>query len=157
MGKKKRAAVDTDMFALNVVKAQAEKRYTYGLAYPALKADAARAADGAIDFASPEVVEAAAWSWMLKSRDVGLMHDDSLGGGHAQVVESHIWRGAPWTTKAADGGEVTIRPGDWCVGVVWSPEAWEQVKKGAIRGYSMQGVAQRSKPSKSTLAKLRRR
>lgn len=155
MSKRKRA-IGTDAIAIQVIKAQAEQRFTYGLAYPALKADAARAADGMIDFAQPAVIEAAAWSFMLKSRDVGLMHDDSLGGGHAQVVESHVWRGPRWTTKAADGSTVTISPGDWCIGVIWSPEAWEQVKKGTIRGYSMQGAARRSKPSTRTLAKLRR-
>lgn len=153
---KKRKAIGTDTIAMHVIKAQEEKRFTYGLAYPAMKADTARAADGMIDFASASVIEAASWAWMLKSRDVGLMHDDSLGGGHAQVVESHIWRGEPWTTKAADGSMVTISPGDWCIGVIWSPQAWEQVRKGLIRGYSMQGAARRSKPSKGVLAKLRR-
>lgn len=156
MSKKKRA-MGTDTIAVTILKAQEEKRFTYGLCYPALRVDSARAADGAIDFASPSVIEAAAWAFMLKGGgDVGLMHNDSLGGGHAQVVESHIWRGEPWTTKAADGSVQTIREGDWCLGVIWSPEAWEQVKKGLIRGYSMQGAARRSKPSKGALAKLRR-
>lgn len=154
-GKKKREP-DDGLLAMRMVKAQAERRFTYGVCYPAMKADAARAADGAIDFASPGVVERAAWRFMATSRDVGLFHDDQLGGGHAQVVESHIWRGEPWVTKGVDGAPVTVAPGDWCLGVIWSPRAWEQVKKGAVRGFSMQGAARRAKPSKATLAKLRR-
>ena len=153
---RRKQAIGTDVVAMTVVKAQAEQRFTYGLCYPALKADSARAADGAIDFAKPSVIEAAAWSWMLKSRDLGLYHDDTLGGGHAQIVESHIWRADPWVTKAADGSTVRIERGDWLIGCIWSPEAWDLVRKGLVTGFSMQGAAQRRKPSKSDLAKLRR-
>ena len=36
-------AADTDMAALNVVKAEEEHRYTLGLAYPAMKPEIGRA------------------------------------------------------------------------------------------------------------------
>src|ERR1035441_6442247 len=39
-----------------------------------MKADTARAADGHRDFVGAEALEATAWSWMTKSRDIGLFH-----------------------------------------------------------------------------------
>ena len=138
-----------DLAALNVVKAEEEHRYTLGLAYPAMKPDSARAADGYIDFVSSEVLEKTAWSWMEKNHEIGMFHRDGTEG-HATVVESYIYRGPDWQV-----GPTVIKAGDWLMGCQWDDYGWQMVKSGLANGWSPEGSARRSKPSPSRLAELR--
>src|SRR5260370_41666605 len=72
-----------------LVKAEAAKRFTLCVAYPALRPDAQIAADGFRDVASKDAVEEAAHNYLLKHRKVGLWHapgDATVGSG--DVVES---------------------------------------------------------------------
>jgi hypothetical protein len=121
-----------------VLKSEPERRYTLMLAWPAMKPDVAKAADGRRDYARPEVVEKTAWAWMAKSRSVGLFHQDGTEG-HGTVVESYIWRGPDWRV-----GDTLIKAGDWLCGVVWNEQAWALVKRGLINGMSPQGTASRA-------------
>lgn len=149
------AAEKSEFAAVNFIKAQEEKRYTLGLAYPALVAPG-KGADGFNDFISEEALERAAWEWMTKSRQIGLFHQDGLDG-QATVVESYIWRGPTWTVQSpVDNSTVAIKSGDWMLGTVWNKEGWELVKAGLVQGWSPEGGAQRSKPSAERLATLRR-
>lgn len=146
---------DGESIAAQVVKAAPERRFTLCVAYPANRADVGIAADGARDFASPEAVEQAAWSYLSKGGGVGIGHrqgSDNAG----QVVESYLWRGEQWAIKAADGSTQTVYPGDWLIGVIWSPETWSAIKSGALTGVSMQGTASRRKPTPQALAALRK-
>ncbi len=72
------------------------------------------------------------------------------------MVESHIHRAPKWVLKAADGSKYTVRKGDWLLGVIWTPDTWELIKAGHIRGVSPQGSAQRRMPPAETLAGLRK-
>ncbi len=137
-----------------VIKSDSERRYTLGLAYPSNRPDVGKAADGYRDFAGPDAVENAAWSFMRKGARVGLYHKDGTDGA-GTVVESYIWRADPWVVKAADGSQQVIHPGDWLVGVVWTPDTWSLIKSGRIGGFSMQGGARREQPSAAALAGLR--
>lgn len=58
--------------------------------------------------------------------------------------------------KAADGSTQTVCDGDWLIGIVWTPETWQLIKSGQVRGVSMQGSAVRRRPSPETLAALRK-
>jgi hypothetical protein len=141
--------------AVNVVKAADEQRYTLGLAYPAMRPDSARAADGHIDFVSEEVLEKTAWNWMAKSRDVNLHHQGGTSG-HATVVESYIYRGPDWLIESPmDGKKYAIKAGDWLLGTVWDEYGWNLVKNGYINGWSPQGGAKRATPTQARLAQLR--
>lgn len=137
-----------------LVKSLPERRVTLHVAYPANKPDAAVAADGFRDFASPEAVENAAWSFMLKSPEVGLWHQDGTSGC-GRICESYVYRGPDWRMTAADGSEQVIKAGDWLVAIQWTPETWQLIKDGKIRGVSMQGSASRRKPRPEALAALR--
>lgn len=119
-----------------VFKADAEQRFTYGVAYPALRKD------GHGEFASREQVEKTAWDWMERSRTIGLFHADGLVG-HGTVVESTIWRGPDWSVVDGMGNEQVVKSGDWLVGVIWSEAAWPHVLAGNIDGFSIQGSALR--------------
>lgn len=137
-----------------VVKSEDERRYTLTVAYPADKADVARAQDGHRDFASKESVERAAWNYMLKSRVISLWHEQGTDGA-GDVVESYVYRGPDWAIKAADGAEVTVKSGDWLLGILWSEDTWPLVKQGRIRGVSPEGSARRRKPPAEIVAGLR--
>lgn len=147
---------DGESIAAKLVKSAPERRFTLCVAYPANRADVGIAADGARDFASPEAVERAAWSYLSKGGGVGIGHRE--GTDHAGTcVESYLFRGdEPWVIKAADGSTQTVYPGDWLIGVVWTPEAWRLIKSGALTGVSMQGTATRRKPTPAALAALRK-
>jgi Putative phage serine protease XkdF len=140
-----------------LVKAEAAKRFTLCVAYPALRPDAQIAADGFRDVASKEAVEDAAHSYLLKHRKVGLWHapgDATVGSG--DVVESYIWRADPWVVKAVDGTQQTVYPGDWMLGVRWTEKTWPLIVSGEVQGLSMQGGATRRKPSRELLDQIRR-
>jgi hypothetical protein len=138
-----------------VVKTEGEKRVSIHLAYPALKRDVQRAADGFVDFAGPDAVQDAAWHFMKQGAKIGLFHEDGTTGA-GTCVESWLHRSDPWVIKAVDGSTQTIMPGDWLIAIQWPPDTWELVKSGVINGVSMQGLASRRKPSPEALAGLRK-
>ncbi|MHB8490622.1 MAG: XkdF-like putative serine protease domain-containing protein [Solirubrobacteraceae bacterium] len=150
-----RPAVTNGDAAMQVVKSVDERRYTLGLAYPAMRPDVARAQDGHRDFMAAEALETTAWSFMAKSCTVGLAHRDGTEG-HGLVVESYIWRGDPWTVANGDGTTTVIKAGDWLVGTVWDEPTWADIKKGRWNGYSPQGAGLRATPTADRLAQVRR-
>lgn len=142
--------------AARMVKSQPERRFGLYCAYPANRVDVSVAADGYQDFASPEAVEDGAWSFMTKSRRIGLWHAQGVDDA-GTCVESYIYRGPDWNVTAADGSQQVIKAGDWLVGIIWEPEPWKLVKSGMINGVSMQGSATRRKPTPEALAAVRQR
>jgi hypothetical protein len=146
--------VDTDLVAVNVIKAQDERRYSLGLAYPAMRADKAVAADGHRDFVSAEALEKTAWAF-LKTGGVNMLHQEGTDG-HAEIVESYIYRGPDWNfTSPVDGKGYVVKAGDWMLGTVWDDEGWQKVKAGIINGFSPEGGARRAIPTPERLAQLR--
>jgi hypothetical protein len=115
-----------------IVKAD-EQRYTLGVAYPANEVDAHK------EFTDPIELEQAAWSAMARQMGIGIQHMDGTDGAGV-VVESYIYRGPSWEM---DGQ--TVKPGDWLLGVVWTPTAWQLIRSGQLTGYSIQGYAQTKK------------
>lgn len=138
---------------VNVLKAHEESRFLLVVAYSASKMPA-RGADGKVDLASPEVLEKAAWKFADNGLRVGLFHKPG-GEGSARVVENFIHRGKPMRFTAPDGTEQVVRKGDWCVGMILSPEAWDLFKAGAIKGASPQGTARRKPATAKTLARIK--
>lgn len=138
-------------------KAVEAKRYTLGVAYPAMKADIGIAMDSHRDFASADTVEKAAWSYLADHRAIGLcqwsphVDPDTQAG---TCVESYVYRGPDWVVKAEDSTQ-TIVAGDWLLGVVWTPDAFKAILDGDVEGYSFVGSTQRRKPDAETLARLR--
>ena len=130
------------------------------MAYPALRPDVAKAVDGFRDAISPDALEETAWEWMRKSRRIGLLHGDLFGRGsgegHAEPVESYIYRGPDWTITGANGQQQLVKAGDWLLGLVYDAETWPLVKAGLIDGLSPQGSARRRRPSPAFLAQLQR-
>jgi len=145
-----KATWDGESVAGVLVKASDERRYTLVVAYPADQADIATAADGHRDFTSKATLEDAAWNYLRKGGGVGLNHADGTDGA-GERVESYLWPGDDWKTPSG----YVVKNGDWMLGIVWSPEAWELVKAGKIGGVSMQGSAKRQKATAEKIAALR--
>lgn len=149
-----KADAPDDVAGMQVLKAEDERRYTLGLAYPANRADASVAMDGFRDFVGADALESAAWSFLGKAGRVGLHHRDGTEG-HGDVVESYLYRGPDWHIKAVDGSDQLIKSGDWLLGVVWDEPTWQAIKRGDFNGFSPQGRARRRQPSAEALANLR--
>jgi hypothetical protein len=126
-----------------------EDRFVLGIAYqagpdPAIK----MGADGGRDFFTERELELASRTFMRKNhgQQIGLMHvDGTTEAGYAEVVESYIYRGPDW--PQADG--TVVKAGDWLLGAILSPEAWQLAKRGKITGWSIQGTAKRRARSES--------
>jgi hypothetical protein len=140
-------------FPSTVVKADPEHKYVLMVAYSANKMPK-RGADQRTDIASPDVLEQACWKFADNGFKVGLNHMDGTVGA-ARVVENFVHRGPKMRFVGPDGTQQTIRKGDWCVGMILSPKAWEMYKAGLIKGASPQGSAGRKAATSKTLARMR--
>jgi len=119
-----------------------EQRYVLGLAHQAGPDPRINeGADGGRDYFSPDELEKAAWGFLRKGPAVGLSHVDGTEGA-AEVVESYIYRGPDWPI-----GDVVVKSGDWLLGAVLDPVAWDLFKAGHIDGWSIQGTARRVRSS----------
>lgn len=106
------------------------KRYTLGVVYEP------GTVDSQDDYATAEDIEKAAWDFVRNGLRLGYMHKnqaDDIG----DIVESYV---APADMHVGEG---IVKRGTWLIGVVWSPEYWEKVKKGEVTGFSMGGRARR--------------
>ena len=123
-----------------------EQRYLLGIAYQAgPDPRISTGADGSRDFFNPTELEKAAWAFNKSSRSIGLFHENG-SEGHADVVESYIYRGPDWDL----GDGVIVKSGDWLIGTILDEPTWELYKAGEFTGFSPQGTAKRRRPSPDT-------
>jgi putative serine protease XkdF len=107
-----------------------------------------KGADGGRDYFTADELEKAAHSYLINGPRVGLFHVDGTdqGGGQAQVVESYIYRNdEPWVVSE----DLVVRKGDWVLGAILSPKAWQMYLDGKISGWSPQGTARRRRARQS--------
>jgi len=127
-----------------------EDRFVLGIAfkagrYPELR----KGADGKKDIATAEVIEKAAWQYLREGRESGIEHIDGTLG-HAEVVESYIYRGPDWLLKTVTGQDVLVQNGDWLVGMILDDAAWALRKAGKLNGLSPQGRVARRPVTRSS-------
>ena len=119
--------------------ASPEKRFILGLAYQAGRDPRiAKGADGSRDFFTADELEEACWSFLPGGGEVGLFHLDGTVG-HFTTTENTIYRGPDWD----QGNGLVIKRGDWLIGGICDPIAWDLVKSRKVTGFSPQGVARR--------------
>jgi DNA adenine methylase len=97
------------------------------------------------DIYSTEEIRKAAHLFMQEFGGLGLMHRMQVND-HVKVLESFL---APTDFEL---GGITVKKGTWMLGVrVLSDALWEQVKSGALTGFSIGGSARRvPEPSATT-------
>lgn len=136
-----------------VVKADGESRFLLCVVYSPNRLPK-RGADGYLDLVRPATLEKACWKFLDNGGRIGLNHQPG-GEGAARVVENYVYRNkVPWVIKSPDGTKQVVRRGDWLVGLVLSPEAWQMFKAGKIGPVSLQGGARRRPATPKTLKKV---
>ena len=96
------------------------------------------------EFTDKETLQKALWDWMRAGdRTIYLQHSEKPAG---EMVEMLTWPMPIETALAVPGQGITkyAFPADTpFMGVIWEPWAWQMVKAGELRGYSIGGKAQR--------------
>ena len=121
----------------NAITKNAELRYTLGPWYVPNRHDAHG------EWTDPQELQKALWGYVENGdRDIRLQHNTSIKAG--KWVEALTWpHEVDVPMVQADTGavrKVAFPAGTVFLGVVWEPWAWELVKKGEIRGYSIGGT-----------------
>lgn len=116
----------------------AEYRYTLGPAYVPNRVDAHN------EWADDSTLQKAMWDWVRKGdRTIYLQHSDQPAG---EMVEMLTWPfpiDAELTIPNQGVKKFTFPSNTPFLGVVWEPWAFDLVKSGLLRGYSIGGSAKR--------------
>jgi len=121
-----------------IAKAVEEQRYTLGPVYvPGVE-------DAHGEFTDADTLRKGLWGWVRKgNRTIYLQHSEKAAGEMVEVLTM------PWAVTASltvpnEGTTEHTFPAETpFMGVVWEPWAWELVKSGKLRGYSIGGRANR--------------
>lgn len=126
------------MDAVEIVKLDTENRLVFGWANVSLSTDGDPVIDSHDDFILPEDLEFAAYLFNLEYRATGEMH---VGESVGRLVESMFFS----PEKLAKLGLPTnaVHTGWWVGFHVEDDAAWERVKNGTYKMFSIQGTALR--------------
>ena len=118
--------------------AKAEERYTLGPVYVPGRVD------GHGEFIDADTLQKAIWDWVRSGdRTIYLQHSEKAAG---EMVEILTWPMPIQTSLQLPGEDVrkVEFPAETpFMGVVWESWAWDLVKAGQLRGYSIGGKARR--------------
>jgi hypothetical protein len=98
------------------------------------------------EWTDAEELQTAVWGWVRSGdRRIFLQHDREIVAGEWVEV---MTMPQPWTvnmldSKGAPLGQVTYPPNTVFLGVIWNDEAWDMVRRGELRGYSIGGLSDR--------------
>lgn len=90
------------------------------------------------DVIEPQTLERAAYDYVLRSRDGGVMHEKM---GVARLVESFVV--TPEKLKKLGLAEDALPQGWWIGMKVDDPAVWKRVKSGELQSFSIGGKARR--------------
>lgn len=125
-----------------VMKLDHEQRLVFGWANISVTTDGEVVeqwgADGFNDVMPPDVIEKAAYEFVLDSREGGVMHKVPE---QAVLVESFVV--TPEKLSALKLAADALPLGWWCGFKILSDATWERVKKGELRMFSVHGTARR--------------
>ena len=123
-----------------VAKIDDDKRLVFGWASISYTADGEHLEDLQHDIIDPEDMEESAYEYVLNFRATGELHDPSLRQ-KGRLVESVVFTTEKMRAMGIPEG---ILPIGWWVGFkIDDDEAWEKVKNGTYRMFSVEGTGQR--------------
>ena len=129
-----------DKQKFNIYKTDDEKRLVFGWANVAIRVDGEQIQDLQDDLIEPDNLEEVAYDYVLRFRAGGEVHNPDLRN-KARLVESCVF------TKekmAAMGLPEGILPEAWWIGFyVDDDDAWEKIKSGEYKMFSIEGTGQR--------------
>lgn len=122
---------------LQVAKADEDARLVFGWATVSEKADGTEVWDTDHEHVPAEDLEAAAYGFVLESRESGTDHDG--GPVHGQLVESLVTTVAKQQALGLTGDELPV---GWWVGFhIATDDVWKSVKAGERLMFSIDGTA----------------
>jgi len=123
-------------------KVDEEKRQVFGWA-SIVKMDGQDVVDRQGDYISPEEIEKAAYSYVVKSRTGGHQHKRTADGAPfkaSDMIESIVFT----PEKISKMGLPDTFPSGWWVGYkIFDEDTWQKVKKGDVTGFSIHGRGRR--------------
>ena len=123
-----------------VAKMDDDKRLVFGWASISVTADGEQLEDLQHDLINPEDLEEAVYEYVLNFRDTGEEHRPHLRK-KGKLVESCVFTAEKQKAMGLPEG---ILPVGWWIGFkIEDDEAWEKVKNGTYRMFSIEGKAQR--------------
>lgn len=129
-----------DKQKFNIYKTDDDKRLVFGWANVAIRVDGEQIQDLQDDLIEPDNLEEVAYDYVLRFRAGGEVHNPDLRN-KARLVESCVF------TKekmAAMGLPEGILPEAWWIGFyVDDDDAWEKIKSGEYKMFSIEGTGQR--------------
>lgn len=131
---------DDPQNSFSIYKTDDDKRLVFGWASISMKVDGEQLEDLQHDLIDPEDLEEAAYEYVLKFRDTGERHNPNLRK-KGKLVESCVFTSEK--QKAMGIPEGTLPIGWWIGFKIEDDEAWEKVKKGIYKMFSIEGKANR--------------
>lgn len=123
-----------------ITKMDEDKRLVFGWASISFTADGEQLEDLQHDIINPEDLEEAVYEYVLNFRDTGEEHRPHLRK-KGKLVESCVFTAEKMKAMGLPEG---ILPVGWWIGFkIEDDEAWEKVKNGTYRMFSIEGRAQR--------------
>ena len=132
--------------SFNIYKTDNDKRLVFGWASIAITVDGEQLEDRQKDMIDPEDLEESAYDYVLNFRDTGEEHIPTMRK-KGKLVESCVFTAEK--QKAMGIPEGTIPVGWWVGFKIEDDAAWERVKNGTYRMFSIEGKASREPVEKS--------
>ena len=139
--------------SFSIYKTSDDKRLVFGWASVSITVDGEQLEDHQKDLIDPEDLEEAAYEYVLNFRDTGEEHNQGLRK-KGKLVESCVFTAEKQKAMGIPEG---ILPIAWWIGFkIEDDEAWEKVKNGTYRMFSIEGRANRVPVEKATPAEPER-
>ena len=132
--------------SFEIKKSDNDKQYVFGWANVSIRKDGEQIEDYQGDMIDPEELESAAYEHVLKFRSAGERHDPNFRN-KGKLIESVVFTKEKLAAMGIPEGTVPL---GWWVGYhIEDKDAWEKVKKGEYRMFSVEGQAQREPVEKA--------
>lgn len=115
-----------------------DERLVFGWANVSVAADGTQVVDSHSDMIDPDVLEKAAYEYVLQFRDAGQMH---AGGSVGRLVESFMV--TPQKLEAMGLASDALPVALWVGFKIDDADVWAKVKSGEYPAFSIQGQAMR--------------
>ena len=123
-----------------IIKSEDDKKLVFGWASISITAGGEQLEDLQHDLINPEDLEEAVYEYVLNFRDTGEEHRPNLRK-KGKLVESCVFTAEKQKAMGLPEG---VLPVGWWIGFkIEDDEAWEKVKNGTYRMFSIEGRAQR--------------
>ncbi len=142
----KKSDVTKNMTEYGIKKTDEDKRLVFGWASISISVDGEQLEDRQGDMFDPEDLEEAAYDYVLKFRDTGEEHIPTMRK-KGKLVESCVFTAEK--QKAMGIPEGTLPVGWWIGFKIEDDAAWEKVKSGVYKMFSIEGKAHREPVEKS--------